>query len=214
MSKKIKTLRVHLILILMLVITSINSFAQENQSTPIIKKAKNYGYRGSVITGVATGFSDYLFREIDVLTVHGIWMGPAFMGVGTGLTMLLGKQNLQYGLSPVAGYSSTAFALPLFVDLKIHFYNRDITPFVELQLGSSILLSKGLYVGNGWVNRPSATIFNIAIGIRTRKYKSLMFNSAFVMNTVSQGSQARAADVGTSEYFTLPSIGIRLGVEW
>lgn len=124
------------------------------------------GYRGFVDFGYTLGVGDFgkNVDRVSLTTSHGYQIIPQlFAGVGVGVNYF---------------YDEEAFGLPIFAHFRSDILNNDITPFVELKVGYSLLDVKGFYLNPAIGCRFSVSdniALNLSLGYTVQKADYVYF---------------------------------------
>lgn len=85
-------------------------------------------YQGEVSLGAALGAGENGFNKLAFETVHGVRINPyLFCGVGVGLQDYVDT-----------GEGVSALTIPVFANVKGYLLDRDVTPFLSVDLGYGI----------------------------------------------------------------------------
>ena len=90
------------------------------------------GYRGFVDFSYTLGVGRYNINRISLMTSHGYQIVPQFYaGAGVGANYY---------------YDRELWGLPVFAHLRSDILNNEITPYVDLRVGYSLIDVKGVYI--------------------------------------------------------------------
>lgn len=149
--------------------------------------AAKQGYAGFVDVGGGFGIGNNAGPYTEVTTSHGCQIIPyLFMGAGFGFHY---------------DFDWEAAILPIFVDLRCNFLNSNVTPFVGMKVGYSVLDAEGLY-------------FNPSIGCR------FGLSNNFAMNVTFNYQMQKATFGGGWGYYyveakrAMNNIGFKVGFEF
>lgn len=110
------------------------------------------GYRGFVDFSYTLGVGDFgkNHDRVNLMTSHGYQIVPQlFAGVGVGANYY---------------YDDDSWNLPIFAHFRSDILNNDITPFVDLRVGYSLIDVKGFYL-NPSIGCRFAVSDNIALNV-------------------------------------------------
>lgn len=140
--------------------------AQTSSAITFDEDGVSPGYRGFADFGYTLGVGDFgkNVDRVNLMTSHGYQIVPQFFaGVGVGVNYF---------------YDQESFGLPIFAHFRSDILNNDITPFVDLKAGYSLLDVKGFYLNPSVGCRFSVTdniALNLSIGYTMQKADFIYF---------------------------------------
>lgn len=141
-------------------------------STPKIKKISQHGYLLLVEEGVALGVGDY-GRDFNKLSIINGYKFNSYISLG-------GGTGFRYC------FNSKDIYLPIFVDFRVNFSSKRVTPYASVALGSTYNLSSQ--------GETPGVLFNPAVGIKFRFTKRMGLN-------VGIGYDLQSMDYFTTDYY-------------
>lgn len=205
-----------------------NRPARQSQTPSVYRdRADNsyMDYKGFIEVGYGAGLGSFRAHQVDILTTHGVSFDDWFIGVGTGVNLLFPnnnnlKSNSNWTSSSnrqYVNYQDNAVFIPLYVDFKYNFGDSRITPFIDLKVGATFLVSEnGVYINDGWMENRSSLYLSPTIGFRVPIAGSAAFNFGVTYNLISQEYYSFNYWDGPTyvDGISLNSLGCRLSLEW
>lgn len=119
----------------------IEKFTKEASYVSKENSGYQFGYRGIVETGFQVGVGDFRNDRVKVNVINGIQINPhLYIGQGLGFRYYI---------------ESDVVAVPIFVDIRTHFINKKISPYLSLDIGYTLNASDD-FSGMGLIVAPTA----------------------------------------------------------
>lgn len=156
---------------------------------------RSKGYRGFVDLGFTPGVGDLATNRLEFSTSHGYQFNPyVYLGIGAGL-------HYYYE-------GGDAFVIPIFVNPRVNFLDTNITPFIDLKLGYSVVDAEGFYFNP-----------NIGVSFKTQERKTINVSIGYTMQKVKYNSYYDYSYYGGYSYYSSGSvdvngISIKVGYEF
>lgn len=128
------------------------------------------GYRGFADFSYTLGVGDWGFERVGLMTSHGCQIAPQFFaGLGVGFNYYYESHN-------------EWCSLPVFAHFRSDLLKQEITPYVDLRVGYSLLDVKGMYINPsvGCRFELSDDIgLNVGVGYTMQQFDYTIFDFTF-----------------------------------